>query len=357
MERKNNNRKKLTSLIFLLFITIVMLGAATYAWFTANRIVTIHPIDVEIVAVGGLQISADAFEWKAFLSNDDILNAHTRFVVPDNSINQMPLAMEPVSSVGDVSGGRMHMFFGTVVQDIDNDFALWTERTLDRRGRIGHYIAFDMFLRLDSSEAAGEWIYLTRNSHVSPSIGAQDRGVQNAARVAWVLPYDTAANASNAMPVESALGDLQAQTVDTAFIWEPNYDTHTPNGINNAFFRQGITTLPPSGGPALVYDGVHAEIPLAQAVKLGDAWGTGGNPFRAGGPHPEFPQYFRRVVPDYRTNSGFAATASNIQAFRLRPGVTKVRMYMWIEGQDVDCENNASGTDIQFSVQFSLTAD
>ena len=27
---------------------------------------------------------------------------------------------------------------------------------------------------------------------------------------------------------------------------------------------------------------------------------------------------------------------------------------MWIEGQDVDCENNASGSDISFNVQFSI---
>ena len=26
---------------------------------------------------------------------------------------------------------------------------------------------------------------------------------------------------------------------------------------------------------------------------------------------------------------------------------------MWIEGQDIDCENNATGSDISFKVQFS----
>ena len=26
---------------------------------------------------------------------------------------------------------------------------------------------------------------------------------------------------------------------------------------------------------------------------------------------------------------------------------------MWVEGQDVDCENNASGTDISYNVQLS----
>ena len=37
----------------------------------------------------------------------------------------------------------------------------------------------------------------------------------------------------------------------------------------------------------------------------------------------------------------------------LAAGVTKVRVYMWIEGQDVDCENMASGTNVNFNVQFS----
>ena len=30
---------------------------------------------------------------------------------------------------------------------------------------------------------------------------------------------------------------------------------------------------------------------------------------------------------------------------------------MWIEGQDVDCENNASGTDISYNLQFTIDND
>ena len=29
---------------------------------------------------------------------------------------------------------------------------------------------------------------------------------------------------------------------------------------------------------------------------------------------------------------------------------------MWVEGQDVDCENSASGTEIKFDLQFTATA-
>jgi hypothetical protein len=38
----------------------------------------------------------------------------------------------------------------------------------------------------------------------------------------------------------------------------------------------------------------------------------------------------------------------------LAAGITKYRIYLWVEGQDVDCENNASGTDIQYDLSFSL---
>ena len=39
--------------------------------------------------------------------------------------------------------------------------------------------------------------------------------------------------------------------------------------------------------------------------------------------------------------------------FALTAGITKVRVYMWIEGQDVDCENNASIGNITLNLQFS----
>ena len=39
----------------------------------------------------------------------------------------------------------------------------------------------------------------------------------------------------------------------------------------------------------------------------------------------------------------------------LQPGVTKFRVYMWLEGQDVDCENGATGTDISFNIELSTT--
>ena len=37
-------------------------------------------------------------------------------------------------------------------------------------------------------------------------------------------------------------------------------------------------------------------------------------------------------------------------------GITKFRAYLWVEGQDVDCENSASGTYLRYDLKFSLDA-
>ena len=56
------------------------------------------------------------------------------------------------------------------------------------------------------------------------------------------------------------------------------------------------------------------------------------------------------VTPNIAT----PVTMANYErAFDLAAGVTKMRIYMWIEGQDIDCENNATGSDISYNLQFS----
>ena len=38
----------------------------------------------------------------------------------------------------------------------------------------------------------------------------------------------------------------------------------------------------------------------------------------------------------------------------IKEGITKVRVYMWVEGQDVDCEDKASGGSLSFNLAFSI---
>ena len=113
MAKKKSNRKKLNGLILLLIISIIMLGTTTYAWFTANQVVTINSIDVNVEASNGLQISTNASQWKSVLTNADIVagyNGHT---------NQLPANVTNVSTDGTVNqtAGTLNMYRAVVGND------------------------------------------------------------------------------------------------------------------------------------------------------------------------------------------------------------------------------------------------
>ena len=63
-----------------------------------------------------------------------------------------------------------------------------------------------------------------------------------------------------------------------------------------------------------------------------------------------YPNLFKRVNVDYLTGANFT---NSVSIFGLKSGITKVRVYIWLEGQDVDCENNSSVGNIDFMFELS----
>ena len=57
------------------------------------------------------------------------------------------------------------------------------------------------------------------------------------------------------------------------------------------------------------------------------------------------------ITPDIVTTEGYAGDYK--QVFNLKAGVTKIRVYMWIEGQDVDSlETVSSGLNLAVVINF-----
>ena len=101
---KRKGRKVLLAIIMILFVGIV-LTASTYAWFTANRTVTVESIDVQVSTSQGLQISTDAVNWKSIVTNADITGVNWT-----GALNQIPTGnntAKPVSTIGTVTNGLM----------------------------------------------------------------------------------------------------------------------------------------------------------------------------------------------------------------------------------------------------------
>lgn len=335
MSKKSKRKNDLRSSIILLLLLLLLLVSSTYAWFTANQTVTVDAIDVHIEAQNGLQISTDATTWKSIIVNEDIkTGAYT------GNTNQVPASMEPVSTVGaiDSSTGNMVMYYGTVAADEEDEgaYKLTATKETDAAGTSGKYIAFDLFLRVDKETT----LKLTDASSVVMKADSTDKGIKQASRVAFCIqgtqPVGTDLATITGMKGATSFGESGA----SVYIWEPNSNWHTAAAVAHARDNYGITTTSDGNATAVTYYGINQEI--STGVALADT-NNGNN------------ASFTQITPDYVTESDSdGKITAEKEIFTLQGGITKVRVYMWIEGQDVDCENTASGTDISYNLQFQV---
>ena len=328
MEKRKQKRRSLRLTLLLLLLTAILLLTSSYAWFTANQTVTIAELQVNVAAQNGLQISADGNKWSARINKADLITASGTY---SDLVNQFPDNFAPVSTAGNVQGGKMDMFLGSVNANTSGKDVLTATVETEATGTTGNFIAFDMFLKVEQTTR----IELTANSNVK-AIG-ESKGIENAARVAFLVQGN--------LPAGTALDTIQKQagaTTDTRYIWEPNYDVHTAAAVSHASSVYGITTTQ-TGAARIAYDGIKAKID--SGILMAETNATQNS------------TYFDTTPIEYSTKADFGSDAEGSQKtqeiFTLNPGITKVRVYMWIEGQDVDCENTASGSNIAFNIQIS----
>lgn len=330
MEKRNSKKRKKSKKIFIAILMIlftgVILTASTYAWFTANKTVTVSEIDVNVTTSEGLQISTDAVTWKTVISNEDIAG-----VTYDGSTNQLPgqtATIKPTSTIGEIDGttGFMKMFVGNVTSNDAGNYILTATQSVETKSTTtGDFVVFDLFFQTNVAAT----VYLTSSSSVAASKTAT--GIQNAARVAFVEQGNLAAGADAA-----TIRALKNDGTVPAIIWEPNNDVHTAAAVKHAADVYQINTQQ-AGAPKLAYKGVKADISDKRNIPL----------------NSEAAEYFADVKPNISTTVAGIPTKKYERLFDLKAGVTKVRIYMWVEGQDVDCEDNASGGTVAYNLQFS----
>ena len=338
-KKQEKKRKKLRTLILLLFLTIIMFGTSTYAWFTANKVVTINSLDVHVEAGGGIQISTDAANWKSVITVDDIKKGYN--YTGAVAVNQVPYEVTAVSTnVVPTSAGRLNMYSSIIDNNASTgDYTIKTvleedkgdTETAGKAGEAGKYIVFDIFLRLDSAQP----VYLTPDSNVvltDPE--ATDRGLKNAARVAFV-------NLGHGNSSDTAASLAAKNTPNGAILWEPNYDTHTETVVTSVAPEYGVTLTSTGENlySAVPYRGVNAVISTAQDLKK-----TVNGQIQTG------TESVTAQIQTKATNTEYKPFVNSMPE-----GVTKYRVYMWIEGQDIDCENNATGSNISYKIQLSTT--
>lgn len=364
MKKKTKvNKKKLDSLLLVLLLTAVLMVMSTYAWFTANRTVNISELNVRIETKSGLQISADAEEWGTVL-NVEKLQAATRKDNP-NIKNQLPTSMEPVSTKLEIdeANSRLKMYLGTTeeVEGKEGKFTLtstledeisYTPDAVEGTPT-GNFLAFDIYLKSGNAEPNfymfGD-IFEHDGSGKSGKKSLDDeRGITNAVRVAIIRGDNTTDIPSTPEGCQALRNNLR--TTKNVLLWEPNANYHTEAAVDNAS-KVGITTSLSAGattpGSRLPYYGLKKTFDNMPLEESNDVTTHGDS--------------IEMVTPTWNTDKNevrdlrmpTVAKTADGKDVALEAGITKYRIYMWVEGQDVDCENVASGSDIQFNLGFSL---
>ena len=326
---EESNKKRIKYLLFLLLLTGLLLSTTTYAWFTTNRVVSVEMINVKVQTEGSLEISADGINWKPGITQKEIIEAHgTTYTT---STNQLPAYIQPVSTIGSLSSnGFMDMYYGNISSNNTGDYIIKSEKTTETESNgdtsTGKFVAFDIFLK--TTEAKD--LYLTDESKVI--YNGNSTGTENAIRVAFIIEGNTPSGSDT-----TTIQALRTNDRNNVYIWEPNYNTHTSTGVSNAREVYGLN-ITENYATRVQYDGIKTEFPESANVTFSKATVT------------NFPAYFETVTPKIQTIKN---NETYQPLWNLKAGITKVRVYFWLEGQDVDCENNASAGDLSFRLQFS----
>ena len=327
--RSRRSKRKLNSLFMMLILTGMLLLSSTYAWFSASREVALEGISAKVVAAEGLQISLDGEAWSSKIT----LNQANLAAATQNKY-QWPTALNPVSTTGEVTGGALNLFAGDISGDGTTLNNAAKESDLATGGAGGKYIAFDLYFKNSSSKEDGDILQLNTGTSVAinEANGKKGTGLENCIRSAVVL-YSTKAGLTDD---GATIRGLAAGTPSVC-IWEPNYNQHIAEVVKNDTRVEGNS---------------NSEVATYGIKAVGDGSVAGVNLLEANTNMDE--QKTLRTAASVGTVTDMAALGTETKLTLAQNSIMKARVYIWIEGQDVDCIDTAStGKQIDINLGFT----
>ena len=324
----NYSRRRRLFSVFLLVIAIVALTGGTYAWFSNNNTIDVTDLEIGVTPGSSLEISTDATKdsWKKVVNLEDIVNADYSYGT--TRYNSYPTMYRPVSTIGTINNGFSEFFLGHISKAPTYEYTIAADSVEEVDGENGYLMSFDLYFKIGKEQN----LYLnTTESHVNYIKLDTDtndyQGIENAIRLGFVYEGYTSINDS----IDN-IQALKTTNADNIMIWEPNDDAHNQKAIEAAkeFYDLTIT-----GTEVLDYVGIKTEIPENLHVPLKST----------------DPTYFESLGTKLMRSS--KTPGGEFKMFKIKEGINKLRVYVWVEGQDVDCENAVSGTSFDIRINFN----
>jgi len=400
-KRSKKQTRKIRNLVMLCAICAIVLTVSTYAWFIGMKTVRVSTFDIDIATTEGLFLSMNGKDWSYTLDarNAEAYTGHTNTWAETGLI--------PMSTVGDMDSNvsRMKLFEKASLTTTHGGYRLLTSRvgnyvTTSDDGAVSQgkgYVAFDLFIKnlsgeeyyVDNNQLNEEAIYLTTDSAVTVASGGESNtGIENSVRVAFTQVGRVEADSEDVAEITgmtcTSSGNVTGICRD-AQIWEPNDTKHVQNAINwyntSCLKRTGATVTEKASyvmatktddaptNCGRVYDGtaystyaVSKDLVIGDNVDVYDGADFNGYDVNS----IDYDTYskatnkssYKLVDVDYFTDSEKSLRGTSRPTFMtLAPNsITKLRVYIFIEGQDVDNYDFAS-LGKKISVKFGFTKE
>lgn len=314
--RKTPNKKlRIALLVYMMVILLTLLTVASYTWFSISRTPRVSDMNMYINAKVGLELSPDplAEEWTQQLDFRDLVDVTT--------------PLRPVTW-----SDRNQQFFAAVygfdgrLMNYDAWQPLTDERNANKDNLDGYYIKASLYARtdvdMDVALAPAVEIENGRKSSGTYVIGTPLWDSQN------IIHNNGGQGAENAVRIGiritpvNELGEVTEEPSEF-FIYEPNTNLHTEEETSE------YINTPSIDGTDHLIDEDHLFRQTAST------WTEA------------YPVQRDVVIRDLGEFEG------DTELFSLKANdMVLIDLYVWLEGQDVDCTNRISQAQILASIQF-----
>lgn len=312
--KKTIKKRAFISAIAMLIVSAIVLTSSTFAWFSMAKKAEVETMQLNITSPEGIQISANTSAWTTSLTEDDFkATSTTRFKADDDNTNHFPEVLSPSSSAFRCQAATLPTFFsGSIDESGKANAAKVTDAT-------GGYVVFDLFVKL----GAAQNVYFGDSTITC----ADNADVPTAMRIAAVnCGYSTdKTTAKTVLEGIARYGITTSTGKPTITVYEVDSKNHTEaSGYDDgtALTTQGVT---------VAYTGQTPQ-------------GTNNNVFTRDGVYTE------------TLNCTQATDASKSSAyFYGNVGINRIRVYIWMEGNDVDCANDVAGSTIDVNLILTIS--
>jgi hypothetical protein len=371
------NQKRIKNLVVISALIAVILSVSTYAWFIGMKTVNVSSFDVQIKTTDSLALSIDGDKWSPTITING-LNYNTG-AYTGNTNSWGGVGLIPMSTIGDMdlTVSRMKLYEKASLTSTPGGYRLLASRVhnYDKPTEQDGYVVFDLFVKnfsgpqyyAELNTLNEEALYLTNDSAVTVAAdGVANTGIENSVRIAFAQigrVIGTTTTQSTITGITCTTNSDVTGICRKAQIWEPNDLYHVTNAISwyntSCLARTGADVTKSasySGACETVINGkayptyaVSDNIVPLDNVNVYDG-----------------PAYNKYVAPgnDLLVSYPFFTDSMKLLTGTKRPqfitlapnSITKVRVYIYIEGQDVDNYDFAQiGKSI--SIKFGFTKE